>query len=125
MVNYQGGWKLQRQVGACGIHCGSCPTFRLDHDRCYGCDWANEMLRISRETRKGCVLWECAQKRKVECCLVCKEFPCETHYDPKEAIYTKQAIDMWKELGKTGMTFWGKRKELEEILRRRTHHRRT
>ncbi len=45
-------------------------------------------------------------------------FSMGTHYDPKEAIWTKQAFDMWKELGKTGMTFWGGRKELEEILRR-------
>jgi len=27
------------------------------------------------------------------------------HYEPKEAVYTKQALDMWKELEKTGMTF--------------------
>jgi hypothetical protein len=108
---------LERQVGACGIHCGSCPTYRLDHDRCYGCDWANEMLRRSRENRKGCGFWECAQNRKVECCLMCSEFPCETHNDPKEAVYTKQALDMWKELRKTGLTFGGRRKQLEKSLK--------
>jgi len=108
---------MQRQVGACGIHCGSCPTFRLDHDRCHGCDWANEMLRRSRETKKGCVFWECAQNRKAECCLMCEKFPCETHYDPKEAVYTKQALDMWKELKKTGLTFGGRRKDLEKSLK--------
>lgn len=37
------------------------------------------------------------------------------HYDPKEAVYTRQALDMLKELGKTGLTFWGKREELEDI----------
>jgi hypothetical protein len=72
------------------------------------------MLRKTRETKKGCILWECAQNKKVENCLMCKEFPCETHYDPKEAIYTKQALDMWKELRKTGLNFGGKRKDLEK-----------
>jgi len=75
------------------------------------------MLRRCRESKRGCVFWECAQKRKVECCLTCKEFPCETHYDPKEAVYTKQALDMWKELKKTGLTFGGSRKELEKFLK--------
>jgi hypothetical protein len=75
------------------------------------------MLRRSRESKKGCVFWECAQNRKVECCLMCKEFPCETHYDSKEAIYTKQALDMWRELNKTGLTFGGRRKELEKSLK--------
>jgi hypothetical protein len=45
---------------------------------------------------------------------MCKEFPCQTHYDPKEAVYTKQALDMWKELKKTGLNFGGKRKHLEK-----------
>jgi len=71
------------------------------------------MLRKARETHRGCIFWECAQNKKVECCLLCIEFPCKTHYNPKEAVYTRQALDMWKELGKTGLTFWGKRKELE------------
>jgi hypothetical protein len=70
------------------------------------------MLRKIRATKKGCVLWECAQNKKVECCLICKDFPCKTHYDPKEAIYTKQALDMWKELKRTGLTFGGERKDL-------------
>jgi len=37
----------------------------------------------------------------------------KTHYN-QEAIYPKQALDMWKELGETGLTFWGRRKELED-----------
>ncbi|HXX88580.1 MAG TPA: hypothetical protein VEH86_09060 [Candidatus Acidoferrum sp.] len=109
---------MKQKVGACGIHCGSCRAFRLDHDRCLGCDWANEMLRKSRDSKKGCTFWECVVSKNAECCLACDEFPCQTHYDPKEAIYTKQALDMWKELRKTGLTFWGKREELEKSIRR-------
>jgi len=48
---------------------------------------------------------------------MCREFPCDTHYDPKEAIYTEQALDMWKELKKTGLTFGGRRKEPEKSLK--------
>ena len=39
------------------------------------------------------------------------KFPCKTHYDPKEAVYTKQALDMWKELEEKGFTF-GEEKEI-------------
>jgi hypothetical protein len=104
---------LEEHIGACGVHCGFCPTFRLKQNRCLGCEWANGMLRKSRENHKGCVFFECAQTKNVECCFQCKEFPCEIHYDQKEAVYTKQALDMWKELAKTGLTFRGKRKKLE------------
>jgi hypothetical protein len=48
---------------------------------------------------------------------MCSEFQCETHYDPKEAMYTRQALDMWKELKKTGLTFGGRRKQLEKPLK--------
>ena len=98
------GNELKKEVGACGIYCGFCKTFRLGHDRCLGCDWGNKRLRKVRESRKGCVFWECIQEKKVECCLMCEEFPCKIHYDSKEAVYTRQALDMWKELGKTGLT---------------------
>jgi len=33
------------------------------------------------------------------------------HYEPKEAVYTKQALDMWKELEEKGFTF-GEEKEI-------------
>jgi hypothetical protein len=74
------------------------------------------MLRKSRESHKGCIFFECAQTRNVECCFQCNDFPCETHYNPEEAVYTKQALDMWKELSKTGLTFGGKRRKLENSL---------
>jgi len=111
-----GGNELKGPVGACGIYCGYCKAFRLDHNRCLGCDWANKMLRKTRETHRGCVFWECAQNKEVECCFLCKEFPCETYYDSKEAVYTEQALDMLKELGETGLTFWGKSEDIEDSL---------
>jgi hypothetical protein len=104
---------LEEHVGACGVSCGFCPTFRLEKNRCFGCKWANGMLRKSRENQKGCVFFECAQTKNVECCFQCNEFPCKIHYDPKEAVYTKQALNMWKKLAKTGLTFRGKRSSLK------------
>lgn len=104
------------QIGACGVSCGLCPVFRREEYRCFGCEWANRMLRKSREGKKGCIFWECAQDKKAECCFTCEEFPCKRHYDSEEAVYTKQILDTWKELRRTGLTFWGKRKELESLL---------
>ena len=107
---------VDNQIGACGVFCGHCEVFKHKEYRCFGCNWANRMLRKSRESKKGCVYWECTQKKGLECCFTCEEFPCKTHYDIKEAVYTKQILDSWKELRRTGLTFWGRRKELESLL---------
>jgi hypothetical protein len=97
--------RLKDPVGVCGVYCGFCPTFRLDRNRCFGCNWVSEQLRKTRETHRGCIFWECAKNKKVESCFLCKEFPCKTHYDSNEAVYTRQALDMWKELKETGFDF--------------------
>ncbi|MDH5482183.1 MAG: DUF3795 domain-containing protein [Candidatus Bathyarchaeota archaeon] len=108
---------VSKQIGACGVFCDFCQVFRHIEYRCFGCEWANRMLRKSRESKKGCMFWECTQNKKVECCFMCVDFPCQTHYDSQEAVYTKQALDSWKELRRTGLTFWGRRKELEALLK--------
>jgi hypothetical protein len=97
-----------QEVGACGIFCGLCKIFRRTEYKCHGCNWANKMLKLSREDGKGCVFWECTQNKKVECCLICDEFPCQIHYNKKEAVYTKHALDEWKKLYKGGITFGGR-----------------
>ena len=107
---------VANQIGACGVFCGQCEVFKHKEYRCFGCNWANRMLRKIRESKKGCVYWEYTQKKGLECCFTCEEFPCQTHYDSKEAVYTKQILDSWKELRRTGLTFWGRRKELESLL---------
>lgn len=104
------------QAGACGVSCSLCPVSKHEKYRCFGCEWLNKMLKKARENKKGCMFWECAQDKKVECCFTCEKFPCEKHYDSEEAIYTKQILDIWKELRRTGLAFWGKRKELESLL---------
>ena len=107
---------MAKHIGAFGVFCELCEVFTHEKYRCLGCEWVNRMLRKSRENKKGCVYWECTQDKKAESCFRCKEFPCQTHYDSKEAVYTKQILDSWKELRRTGLTFWGRRKELESLL---------
>ena len=96
---------MNEEIGACGVYCGFCPVFRLEQNRCFGCEWVSNELRRTRENKRGCVFWECVQKKGVECCFQCSEFPCKTHYDSEEAVYTEQALDMWKELIETGFAF--------------------
>jgi len=95
---------LNARIGACGIYCGFCSTFRFEKNRCFGCDWGNRKLREKRKTHKGCVFWECAQDKNVKSCFLCEKFPCKMHYDKRAAVYTEQALDMWKEFAKTGLT---------------------
>jgi hypothetical protein len=89
----------------CGIYCEHCPIFRRKENRCYGCEWINSKKRQLRESHKGCCFYECAQKKDLESCFLCEEFPCNTHYDPKEAVYTEQSLQTWKELIKRGIVF--------------------
>lgn len=99
-----------------GVLCSLCQVSGHGKYRCFGCEWANGMLRKSRESKKDCVFWKCPQDREAECCFMCEDFPCQTHYDSEEAVYTKQILDSWKELIRTGLTFWERRKELESML---------
>lgn len=107
---------ISQEIGACGIFCSFCKVFKRTEYRCHGCNWVNKMLKLSREDGKGCMFWECAQNKKVECCFICEEFPCQKHYDKKEAIYTKKALDAWKSLSKSGLVFGGRREEFESLL---------
>jgi len=96
---------LNASIGACGIFCELCPIFTLKENRCFGCDWINDKKRQIRKTHKGCCFWECAQERNLKSCFLCKEFPCLLHYDKKDAVYTEQSLQTWKELMKSGIVF--------------------
>jgi len=92
------------KVGICGVYCGYCPVYGRKQKQCLGCEWVNGQLKRSRESKKGCAFFECAKKKKVECCFLCKGFPCSHHYG-EEAVYTPQALEMWKELIEKGFDF--------------------
>jgi len=75
--------------GACGIYCELC---RLYHDaKCEGCSKRNEWYK------PACRLFSCSTSKGLECCLECKEFPCETHYR-ENMVYTKESLNTWKEM---------------------------
>jgi len=95
---------LSIKVGVCGIYCGYCPIYKRERKNCFGCEWVNEQLRKFRESHKGCAFWECAKEKNVKCCFLCKDFPCQPHYG-KEAVYTQEALTMWKELMEKGFIF--------------------
>jgi len=95
---------LEVEAGTCGIYCGYCPVYKRKEKGCLGCEWVNEQLRKVKESHKGCAFWECAEAKDLKCCLLCKEFPCQLHYG-KEAIYTTEALNMWKELMEKGFNF--------------------
>ncbi|MCK4313849.1 DUF3795 domain-containing protein [Candidatus Bathyarchaeota archaeon] len=92
------------EVGICGVYCGYCPVFKREEKRCLGCEWVNKQLRLSRESHKGCAFWECAKEKNIKCCFLCEKFPCQLHYG-KEAVYTPETLQMWKELIEQGFIF--------------------
>lgn len=60
-------------IGCCGIDCGLCPRYYTEgSSRCPGCAGPG-----FREKRPSCgYVTCCAQKRKLEVCAECGEFPC-------------------------------------------------
>ncbi|MEM3458138.1 MAG: DUF3795 domain-containing protein [Candidatus Bathyarchaeia archaeon] len=95
---------MNTEAGMCGIYCECCPVYKRKEKRCFGCDWVNEQLRKVRDSHRGCAFWECAKEKNVKSCFLCKEFPCLLHYG-KEAVYTAEALNMWKELIEKGFSF--------------------
>ncbi len=87
------------QIGACGICCEYCPIYRREEKRCLGCEWSNEQLRKSGY--EICAFWKCSKGKGVKCCFLCEEFPCQLHYG-KKAIYTPEALNIWKKLKERG-----------------------
>ena len=77
----------------CGGDCGVCPNYLGEKEpRCAGCGklkgkpfWANGV----------CTLYACAEKKAVDHCGVCSEFPCEqfiSHYDPNNPEGQRNAV---------------------------------
>jgi len=65
----------QRQYplfSACGLNCGLCPRFHTDgKSRCPGCAGAGFL-----EKHPTCGVLSCCQKRSLEVCFECGDFPC-------------------------------------------------
>ena len=70
------------KVGKCGILCEEC--FLYKNNACEGCK-ENEV----------CPIPECANKKEIDICFHCKEFPCKLYYE--KGPYEKELLDFWKE----------------------------
>lgn len=53
--------------GSCGIYCGACRA-----DDCGGC-----LVRQKEDTVNGCKFRQCADRKEVEFCCFCDEYPCQ------------------------------------------------
>jgi hypothetical protein len=95
---------LSTKAEACGIYCGYCPVYRCKDERCSGCEWVNKRLRKVGGSHRSCVFRECAKEKNVKCCFLCEDFPCELDHG-KDAVYTGDALDIWKELMEKELDF--------------------
>ena len=60
---------------ACGLNCGLCPRYHTKgQSRCPGC--AGEGFS---EAHPACGILSCAQRRGLEYCFLCVEFPCKKY----------------------------------------------
>jgi len=78
------------KIGVCGIACAKCPQYTSG--KCKGC---------SPEVPVDiCPLPKCAEKKGVEFCFNCLEFPCEKNY--KGGPIQSALLDYWKSQKKEG-----------------------
>ena len=81
---------------ACGMACEVCGFKEM----CGGCmpgtdPKAPERLeKLKQMLGMPCPMLECAVKNKVDYCLRCEKFPCDTAY--QEIPYSKKVLDIFK-----------------------------
>ena len=81
---------------ACGLNCGLCPRhYTAGKSRCPGC--AGEGFS---EVHPACGILSCCQRKSIEYCFQCDEFPCKKYesVDTTDSFIThrNQFIDMEK-----------------------------
>lgn len=60
---------------ACGLNCGLCPRYYTDGDsKCPGCGGEN-----FSEKHCSCSILPCIQRKGVEYCYLCDEYPCKKY----------------------------------------------
>ena len=69
------------EFSVCGLNCGLCPRYyTVGSSRCPGC--AGEGFS---EVHPACGVLSCAQRRGLEYCFLCEEFPCKKYDKADEA----------------------------------------
>lgn len=79
--------------GKCGIFCRTCKLYILR--KCEGC------LHLYARKDTKCSYYQCVEKKQIDSCGACREFPCLEHYGSM-AVFTKKKLLDWKkrEIGK-------------------------
>jgi len=84
------------QFAACGLNCGLCPRYyTVGSSRCPGCAGAG-----FSEVHPPCGVLSCCQRKGLEYCFECDEFPCKKYDSADETdsfiTHKNQFIDMEK-----------------------------
>lgn len=84
---------MNDQVTYCGFYCGRCPQFGT---ACVGCRQGG--------ADPDCPARQCAQKRKVDMCALCGDFPCDKMKDhitrfpflkDEAGLIKEKGVDLW------------------------------
>ncbi len=59
--------KIGITIARCGLACEVCKHFNRE---CLGCETENRLNSI-------CLIFNCAQEKKIQYCIQCQEFPCK------------------------------------------------
>jgi len=63
------------QFAACGLNCGLCPRYYTKgSSRCPGCSGEG-----FNETHCSCSIIACCQRKEIEYCYMCEEYPCSKY----------------------------------------------
>ena len=84
--------RLYPLFSACGLNCGLCPNFHLHATgkfRCPGCGGEG-----FAEARPSCGILSCCQRKAIEFCYECDNFPCEKYdnWDDCDSFITHRNI---------------------------------
>lgn len=110
-------------VSACGLYCGACgiylATQENDCDKilqyavvlnqnyeatlCFGCSSKRKSLHCS----ESCIFVECKQRKGVNYCIDCKDFPCQAMNEFKSKMpHRVEIFDSQKRLKEIGIECW-------------------
>jgi hypothetical protein len=106
------------KIPPCGAYCKNCVVYKK---KCEGCvETKGKPFHLKGTEFKICPIWDCAMKKKVDHCGLCKEFPCNlflSFYDPKRGIVTalRRAglLALRKKLGERKWIKWLKEKKIK------------
>lgn len=103
--------------GYCGLYCAACPSYlatqigdfkELGLAECKGC----KSHTVTGEWCKDCPLKKCAQKKGLEFCSECDEYPCdalEKFKTDKQFPYHSEVYDYMKYITEKGKEAWLKK----------------